>query len=616
MQAISRQSLTDLVAEAIFQRLVAGELKPGDKLTENQLADELQVSRTPIREALQRLTTLGLLEKDTHRGAQVAQPSLAELLQVYEVREALEGRAAGLFALRATPQQRAELRQTWLALEAARRAQDALGVRVLDFNLHRQLIQGSNNEYLAGAGHAEALMLVAYLVRRSGEAPPPAPANGPPQDPHAEVMAAIFDHDPDAAEAAMRAHVRGTRLGMLPELEASEKARLYPEPKPNCEVHVMSQTPLSGKERLLAAVRHQEPDRVPICPRIQWAWLDPDKRHRLEELYAPAIDPMEIFGSTTPIYAMQYPEEYSLPEVKVEQTRYQEGNYQVVERTFHTPAGKLSDRTKIPPSGREYGMAPNPIKTEFLVKGKDDIPALRYILPEIKGNYDAAAARQRELGDRGVVMVNVYSELCHQAGDVRDMQDLMMDYYLDRPFFDELVGLFQERTLAEAKAVMEAGVEWVFMNSYYNSVSAGWSPAIFGEVFVPHIKQVVDLVHNSGGYVDYYDDGHLARTMGLLADCNVDVLETCTPPPMCDFDLREAKATIGEKVTLKGYVDLLYVVMRGTPELVERTVAEAMEIAKPGGGFIIGSSDSFREGTPPENMHAYFQACLKYGVYV
>ena len=372
---------------------------------------------------------------------------------------------------------------------------------------------------------------------------------------------------------------------------------------------------MTGRERLMAAVRHEEPDRVPICPRLQWTWLDPDRRHRLQELYAPVIDPMEIFGCTTPIYAMQYPEQYALPEVRVEQRRYEQDEYQVVERTFHTPAGSLSDRTKIPPSGREYGMAPNPMKTEYLVKGPDDLPALRYLLPEVKGDYSAAARRKEELGDRGVVMVNVYSELCHQAGDVRDMQDLMMDYYLDRPFFDELLGLFQERTMAEARAALEAGVEWIFMNSYYNSLSAGWSPAIFQEVFVPSIRAVADLAHSYGGYVDYYDDGKLAESMALIAAAGVDVLETCTPPPICDFDLRWAKDNIGDQVALKGYVDLIYVVKMGTPELVERTVAEAMEIAKPGGGFIIGSSDSFREGTPPENMHAYFQSCLKYGRY-
>ena len=84
---------------------------------------------------------------------------------------------------------------------------------------------------------------------------------------------------------------------------------------------------------------------------------------------------------------------------------------------------------------------------------------------------------------------------------------------------------------------------------------------------------------------------------------------------MGDFDLVRAKEVIGERTTIKGYVDLLYVVKHGTPELVEQTVRESMEIGKPGGGFIIGSSDSFREGTPRENIDAYFAACLEYGVY-
>ena len=65
----------------------------------------------------------------------------------------------------------------------------------------------------------------------------------------------------------------------------------------------------------------------------------------------------------------------------------------------------------------------------------------------------------------------------------------------------------------------------------------------------------------------------------MIADAGVDILETCTP------------------------------------ESIASTVREAMEIAKPGGGFIIGSSDSFRDGTPVENIKSYFSACRKYGAY-
>lgn len=225
MSSGPRSSLTDHVAEALFQRLVAGELRPGDRLAEVQLAEELQVSRTPVREALQRLTTLGLLEKDPFRGAHVSEPTLAELCQVYEVRECLEGMAARLFATRASAGARAELTRTWEQLEWARTAGDALGVRVLDFSLHRQIIRGGANEYLGAAGHAEALMLLAYLVRRSGpDAVPP-----PRADPHRDVLAAIVAHDGAAAEAAMRAHVRGTREGLAATLDPAARARLYPD---------------------------------------------------------------------------------------------------------------------------------------------------------------------------------------------------------------------------------------------------------------------------------------------------------------------------------------------------------------------------------------------------
>jgi DNA-binding GntR family transcriptional regulator len=200
---------------------------PGEKLGEIQLAEELEVSRTPVREALLRLATLGLLEKDTHRGARVASPSLAQLVEVYEVRESLEGTAARLFAIRATEAQRGQLRATWTALEAARRRGDELGVRVVDFSLHREIIRGGNNEYLGGAGHAEALMLLAYLVR--DERPRAAPAVVTPVvDPHAQVMDAIERRDGEAAEAAMRAHVRGTRETLIEGLAPDALARLYP----------------------------------------------------------------------------------------------------------------------------------------------------------------------------------------------------------------------------------------------------------------------------------------------------------------------------------------------------------------------------------------------------
>ena len=374
---------------------------------------------------------------------------------------------------------------------------------------------------------------------------------------------------------------------------------------------------MTGRERILTTIRHEEPDRVPISPRVG-AWLTAEYGRagltlELEKL--PDMDLMFITGEGTPNYLGSYPETYDLPGVEVEQKRHDEGNLVVVERTFHTPAGDLSDVTKIAPSGREYGVSPNPIKTEHVVKGPEDLDALKYILHDVNTNFDFLQPIKAELGDRGVLMVCIRSALDHNAGYARDMQDLMMDTYDDRAFFDELVGMFHRRSLAQIRAALEGGAEFIFGSWYFNSLSAGWSPAIFEEVFVPQIRDHTDLTHRYGACYDYYDDGKLNATMEMIADAGVDVLETCTPPPVGDFDLALAKEKIGRQTTLKGYVDLLYVVKHGTPDLVEETVREAMEIARPGGGLIIGSSDSFREGTPGENIVAYFEACKKYGVY-
>ena len=379
----------------------------------------------------------------------------------------------------------------------------------------------------------------------------------------------------------------------------------------------MPRAQMTSRERILAAIRHEEPDRVPISPRVG-AWMvaeyaDTSLARQLEVL--PDMDFMHIIGGPGEHQICSNPQSYDIPGVQVEQSRREAGDCVIFERTFRTPAGDISDVTRVPPSGREYGVSPNPVKLEFLIKSRDDLDALRCILPPVRMSADTVRAYQDQLGDRGVVMVNIRSALDHNAGDARGMENLMIDYYTDRALFDDILRLFHQRSLAAAKAALEAGTEFIFGSWYYNSLSSGWSPAIFAEVFVPQIREHVELTHSYGALYDYYDDGKLAQSMELIADCGVDVLETCTPPPVGDFDLATAKRTIGERVTLKGWVDLLYVVKHGTPELVEQTVREGMAVARPGGGFIIGSSDSFREGTPRANIDTYFRACKQYGVY-
>ncbi len=374
---------------------------------------------------------------------------------------------------------------------------------------------------------------------------------------------------------------------------------------------------MSGRERILATIRHEEPDRVPIAPRV-WAWLIAE--HGSQDLTThmrvfPDLDQMYPVEDGTLNVLDAYPDHYELPGVKVEQRKVAEGDFIAVERTFHTPAGRLTDRTLIPPGGREFGVTPNPVRTEHLLKTPEDLVRLPYVLAPVNREYGFYRDLRREVGDRGLVSVVVRCALDHNAGHAREMEDLMVDYYDNRPFFNACLDLFHRRSLEQIKAALEGGAECIFGTWYFASLSAGWSPAIFAEVFVPLIREHVELTHKYGAIYDYYDDGRLAASMDMIAATGVDVLETCTPPPTGDFDLALAKRTIGKRTTLKGYIDLLHVVKDGTPASIDAAVRAAMEIGKPGGGFIIGSSDSFREGTPKENLEAYFAAGKKYGGY-
>jgi uroporphyrinogen decarboxylase len=129
------------------------------------------------------------------------------------------------------------------------------------------------------------------------------------------------------------------------------------------------------------------------------------------------------------------------------------------------------------------------------------------------------------------------------------------------------------------------------------------------------MRQCAALVHQYDGIYHVYDDGRMRMTLGDYVSAGADVVETLTPPPVGDVDLAKAKRLHGKQTCLKGYVDLLYVLKMGTPELVERTVREAIEVAAPGGGFILGTSDSIREGTPIENVKTYFETARRYGQY-
>lgn len=202
LQPVARDRVVDVVRERLRAAILAGELAPGTRLSVPELARHLQVSRSPVREAVLRLVAEGLAVEYSRRGVEVARLALADLLELYEVRGALESVAAGLAAERMTGPDLAALRGV-LDAQGAAATLDPRGFCELGVRFHEIIVQTCGNARLAR--HAEQLAremrLAAPLMletpahlRRSHEE-------------HRAIEHALRQRDGPAAEAAMRAHL-------------------------------------------------------------------------------------------------------------------------------------------------------------------------------------------------------------------------------------------------------------------------------------------------------------------------------------------------------------------------------------------------------------------------
>lgn len=148
MTAIERVVLREQVKDALLQRIVRGELQPGDRLIETRIAQELGTSQAPVREALRDLELLRLVESVPFKGARVRALDDDELVAIYPVRAALEELAARL----ATDALAGDVSTLEAELDAMRRAARAGDLHRLvqhDFAFHRLIVDAADNAVLA-----------------------------------------------------------------------------------------------------------------------------------------------------------------------------------------------------------------------------------------------------------------------------------------------------------------------------------------------------------------------------------------------------------------------------------------------------------------------------------
>ena len=212
MAAQPEAKLRDLVARLVYEEIIALRIAPGAKLNVNQIAASLGISRTPVAEAIAKLTDIGFVV--THpgqSGSYVLDLSLTDMISLYQVRSAIESEAAALAAYCADDAAVRELTMLAEAFHDSVTRRDIRGMKDTDMPFHRLMIESCGNPYLLQS--YELLLpkltmnqssMVEFIGKSGGEDNPWMPSV---KYNHTSIVAAIRLRMPELARQSMADHV-------------------------------------------------------------------------------------------------------------------------------------------------------------------------------------------------------------------------------------------------------------------------------------------------------------------------------------------------------------------------------------------------------------------------
>lgn len=193
------------------------------------------------------------------------------------------------------------------------------------------------------------------------------------------------------------------------------------------------------------------------------------------------------------------------------------------------------------------------------------------------------------------------------------MQNLLMDYILQPELVHDLARIATDYYLGAVDLALAAGVDTVVMNGdLAGEQTTMMSPDQYREYLKPYHKEIVDHVHARNLQIIKHSDGNVWPILDDFLEVGFDGIHPIQPQCM---DIGETKEYVAGRACILGNIDCRHLLVFGTEEEVEQNVKETIEIAAPGGGYIISSSNSIHPGCKPENYIAMVNATHKYGRY-
>ncbi len=211
---IDRPNLNEIISEHIKRQIFEGELEPGAKIVEDEIAQSVGTSRTPVKIALTELSKGGLVELIPRRGAFVRQFTHIDILELYEIRQAFEGLAGRLAARHIGERELEELeklntsyRKSSIDSKASSRviANQLRKTKKIDLQFHRIVVKSTGNRHLADLMGLDMIEFLSFLLVDPVD---PGRVVNRSADDHKAIIAALRSRDEDTAETLSKQHIR------------------------------------------------------------------------------------------------------------------------------------------------------------------------------------------------------------------------------------------------------------------------------------------------------------------------------------------------------------------------------------------------------------------------
>jgi uroporphyrinogen decarboxylase len=338
---------------------------------------------------------------------------------------------------------------------------------------------------------------------------------------------------------------------------------------------------MNSEERMLCVLQRQEPDRVP-----HFEWL---VDRRVRDALCPGCKSHNEF-------AVKIGQDAIIVDPIFKKER-------VGDNRWRSEWGFVTQDTL-----EEHG-----IEVESPIKTLSDFERFLPPNPHVPERFAAVeAAVQQYKGFKAVIchLNDVFSLPRYLMG----MENLLIAIIAEPELVRGLVEMSVTINLELAKEVAARGVKIVYTgDDYAYNKTTLMSPKHFREFFYPGLKRVIQGFKELGLYVIKHTDGNIWPIMDMIIDSGIDCLDPIDP--LGGMDLGEVKAKYGQRVALKGNVDCASLLTFGTTDEVIEATKVALSKGKPGGGYILSSSNSIHSSVKPENYIAMLRTLQAYGYY-